>query len=94
VRTIPRRGYLFAIPTDTPASTMPGGTMPRVAVLPFRNLTGNTDDGLLIDGLVEEITNGLARFRTVAVVTRHSAFAFRPPPSTGGRGSRGEAPDR
>jgi TolB-like protein len=52
--------------------------MPRVAVLPFRNLTGDADEGILIDGLVEEITNGLARFRTVVVVARHSAFAFRP----------------
>ena len=78
VRTIPRRGYLFAIPTDTPAPTLPGGTMPRVAVLPFRNLTGDADDGILIDGLVEEITNGLARFRTVTIIARHSAFAFRP----------------
>ena len=52
--------------------------MPRVAVLPFRNLTGNADDGVLIDGVVEEITNGLARFKTVTVIARHSAFAFRP----------------
>ena len=51
--------------------------MPRVAVLPFRNLTGDPDTGVLLDGVVEEITNGLARFKTVAVIARHSAFAIR-----------------
>ena len=78
VRTIPRRGYLFAIPLGAPAPAAPAGAMPRVAVLPFRNLTGDTGDGILIDGLVEEITNGLARFKTVTIIARHSAFAFRP----------------
>ena len=78
VRTIPRRGYLFAIPIDAPAPAAPAGAMPRVAVLPFRNLTGDEGDGILIDGLVEEITNGLARFKSVTIIARHSAFAFRP----------------
>jgi TolB-like protein len=76
VRTVPRRGYLFAIPLADPPAT--AGAASRVAVLPFRNLTGVADDGILLDGLVEEITNGLARFKTVTVIARHSAFAFRP----------------
>ena len=78
VRTIVRRGYLLAVPLDpTPARPGDAGE-PRVAVLPFRNLTGDAHDGILIDGLVEEITNGLARFRSVTVIARHSAFSFRP----------------
>ena len=79
VRTIARRGYLFALPLDPPEPAAgPGVAQPRVAVLPFRNLTGDPDQGVLLDGLVEEITNGLARFKTVTVIARHSAFAFRP----------------
>jgi TolB-like protein/DNA-binding winged helix-turn-helix (wHTH) protein len=75
VRTIPRRGYLFALPSPAAAAGRGG---PRVAVLPFRDLTGDVGAGVMLDGLVEEITNGLARFRTVTVIARHSAFAFRP----------------
>jgi TolB-like protein len=79
VRTVARRGYLLAIPLEPEPPARSGGAgEPRVAVLPFRSLTGDGDDGILIDGLVEEITNGLARFRSVAVIARHSAFAFRP----------------
>jgi hypothetical protein len=52
VRTIARRGYLLAVPLD-PAPARPGGAgEPRVAVLSFRNLTGDAHDGILIDGLV------------------------------------------
>jgi TolB-like protein/DNA-binding winged helix-turn-helix (wHTH) protein len=77
VRTVARRGYLLAVP---PAPLAPAGAagQPRVAVLPFGNPAGDEGDGILVDGLVEEITNGLARFRSVTVIARHSAFAFRP----------------
>ena len=78
VRTIARRGYLLAIPLEPEPPPRGGAGEPRVAVLPFRNLTGDADDGILIDGVVEEITNGLARFRSVTVIARHSAFTFRP----------------
>ncbi len=78
VRTIARRGYLLDVPLNPALEHSDRTGEPRVAVLPFRNLTGDTDDGTLIDGTVEEITNGLARFRSVAVIARHSAFAFRP----------------
>lgn len=46
-------------------------------MLPFRNTGDNPDDALFIDGIVEEITNGLARFKTVAVIARNSAFSYR-----------------
>ena len=77
VRTVARRGYLFAIPVGD-AGPAPGRGQPRVAVLPFHDMTGVADLGMLVDGVVEEVTNGLARFKTVTVIARHSAFAFRP----------------
>ena len=77
VRTVARRGYLFAIPVGD-AGPAPGRGQPRVAVLPFHDMTGVVDLGMLVDGVVEEVTNGLARFKTVTVIARHSAFAFRP----------------
>ena len=39
--------------------------LPAIAILPFRNRSGNSADDALIDGLVEEITYGLARFKSI-----------------------------
>jgi DNA-binding winged helix-turn-helix (wHTH) protein/tetratricopeptide (TPR) repeat protein len=78
VRTVSRRGYLLAEET---AAALPDGlpvpvpdTGRVVAVLPFDSV-GDADP-VLIDGIIEEITNGLARFRTVTVIARASAFSF------------------
>lgn len=48
-----------------------------VAILPFVNLSTAPADAFLGDGLAEEITNGLARLRTLRVASRTSAFAYR-----------------
>lgn len=48
-----------------------------IAVLPFANLTGDPQDEYFGDGLAEEITNVLAQIRSLKVVARTSAFAFK-----------------
>ena len=48
-----------------------------VAVLPFVSLSSGDEAGFLGDGLAEEITNALARVRSLRVAARTSAFAFR-----------------
>jgi TolB-like protein/thioredoxin-like negative regulator of GroEL len=48
-----------------------------VAVLPFLNLTGNSDQDYLSDGITEEITGGLAATRSLRVVARTSSFRFK-----------------
>ena len=75
VRTVARRGYLFQQPKDGVAqAAVSRPAEPLVAVLPFRR---NFTEGAVVavlDGVVEEITNALSCFRTVAVFARHSAF--------------------
>ena len=61
------------IPTDPPAAM--SDTELVVAVLPF-DIIGDADP-VLIDGVIEEITNGLARFRTVTVIARLGSNANR-----------------
>ena len=64
--------------TTTPATpTPPVSALPSIAVLPFVNLTGSSDDDYLADGIAEEILNSLARLRTMHVAARSSSFAFR-----------------
>ncbi|MDX8481673.1 winged helix-turn-helix domain-containing protein [Mesorhizobium sp. VK24D] len=81
IRTVPRRGYLFQ-PPEIKAAPPPAGAMlaaraePMVAVLPFHVDPADSTAKSLFDGAVEEITNALSYFKTVAVLARHSAFAL------------------
>ncbi|WP_292324331.1 winged helix-turn-helix domain-containing protein [Mesorhizobium sp.] len=81
IRTVPRRGYLFQAP-EVEAATPHAGAMaaaraePMVAVLPFHVDPADSAAKALFDGAVEEITNALSYFKTVAVLARHSAFAL------------------
>ena len=83
LRTVPKRGYLLDVVTSPAPQAASGQAMPAIAILPFRNRSGNAADNVMIDGLVEEITYGLARFRSIIVVASRSAFNFpvdnRPP---------------
>jgi TolB-like protein len=74
VRTISRRGYMLAAAPAEPAAEI--GAQPVVAVLRFRNDTGDAAQVPLVDGFAEDIIDGLARFRTVAVLARNSSFSI------------------
>lgn len=50
---------------------------PRVAVLPFDNLSPDPQLGYFADGLSEDILNGLVRGGGMRVMARDSAFSFR-----------------
>lgn len=73
IRTISRRGYML-VPDAEPITDQK--SQPVVAVLRFRNETGDDGQAPLIDGFAEDIINGLARFGTVTVLARHSSFAI------------------
>ncbi len=73
VRTISRRGYMLAADIETAAAI---NTQPIVAVLRFRNETGDPAQVPIIDGFAEDLINGLARFGTVTVLARNSSFAL------------------
>lgn len=53
---------------------------PSIAVLPFDNMSDQTEDRFFSDGITEDIITGLARFRSLFVVARNSSFAFRDQP--------------
>lgn len=48
-----------------------------VAVLPFENLSGATDQEYFSDGLSEELLNSLATIRDLQVAARTSSFSFK-----------------
>jgi serine/threonine-protein kinase len=55
----------------------PAPAAPSVAVLPFVNMSPQSDDEYFSDGITEEVINALANVEGVRVVSRTSAFAFK-----------------
>lgn len=59
---------------DTPAA---GPDMASVAVLPFVNMSGNTENEYFSDGLTETLLHMLAQVPELRVAARTSSFAFK-----------------
>jgi adenylate cyclase len=84
IRTIPRRGYVFAAEVagadddpPLPADTAIRVDTPSIAVLPFLNLTADPDSEYFSDGLAEDILDLLTRVPRLKVIARTSSFAFK-----------------
>jgi adenylate cyclase len=48
-----------------------------IAVLPFQNLSGDPDQDYFADGVVDEITAALSRFKSLFVIARNSSFTYK-----------------
>jgi TolB-like protein len=89
IETLPRRGYRFVglvateenadesapPPLGTPSLALPD--KPSIAVLPFENLSGDTEQDYFADGIAEDIITGLSRFRQLFVIARNSSFIYK-----------------
>ena len=83
LKNIARPVRVFEVVTGTARSTRPpefGPVTPRkpsVAVLPFDNMGGDSEQEYFADGVVEDIITALSRFRDFAVVARNSSFVYK-----------------
>jgi adenylate cyclase len=59
-----------------------------IAVLPFANLSSDTEQQFFAEGIAEDITTSLARNRWLFVIARNSSFTYRQPPIDPTRVSR------
>jgi adenylate cyclase len=50
---------------------------PSIAVLPFQNMSGDHEQEYFADGMVEDITSGLSRFKWLFVIARNSTFTYK-----------------
>lgn len=66
-----------ASPAPTVAAARPAAPATSIAVLPFVNMSSDTDNEFFSDGLSEEILNSLARIDGLQVVGRTSSFQFK-----------------
>lgn len=89
LRNVPRRGYVFIEealePPAAPAQALgePSTTQgalpdrPSVVVLPFANMSSDPEQEFFVDGMVDDIITALSRFKSLFVIARNSAFAFK-----------------
>lgn len=60
------------------SAPVPGfGGRPAIAVLPFTNLSGDSEQEYFADGLAEDILTRLAMWRWVPVIARNSSFSYK-----------------
>jgi TolB-like protein len=88
IRTLPRKGVRFignVLELRGSQASEPGRSMtapvlpatPSIAVLPFANLSDDTEQEHLADGITEDIITALSRFRSLFVIARSSTFTYK-----------------
>ncbi|WFU70843.1 winged helix-turn-helix domain-containing tetratricopeptide repeat protein [Bradyrhizobium sp. CB2312] len=89
IRTLPRKGFRFVGQVreareadgrdagDASAGAPALPDKPSIAVLPFLNMSDDPEQEYFADGMVEEITTALSRFRSLFVIARNSSFTFK-----------------
>jgi TolB-like protein len=93
IKTLPRKGFRFvgavreervsasagaaeaSIVLPEPSLTLPD--KPSIAVLAFQNLSADPEQDYFADGIVEDITMALSRFRWLLVIARNSSFTYK-----------------
>ncbi len=75
--TVPRVGYRLLLPQVAAVATSEHIVLPSLAVLPFANLSGDTEQDYFADGVVEDVITALSRFKSFAVIARNSSFTYK-----------------
>ena len=60
-----------------PAKPLALPDKPSIAVLPFQNMSGDPEQEYFADGMVEDITTALSRFKSLFVIARNSSFTYK-----------------
>src|SRR5712691_884585 len=65
---------------ETPVVAAPAlPEKPSIAVLPFQNLSGDSEQEYFADGIVEDIITALSRNRAFFVISRNTTFTYKGP---------------
>jgi TolB-like protein len=63
--------------SELTTDSQPKTTSNRIAVLPFKNLSGLADNDFLVDGFCEQLSSDLAQFPEIEVIAYFSTSRFR-----------------
>ncbi len=59
------------------AAARPSPDQPSIAVLPFDNMSGDSEQGFFADGITEDIITALSKISKLRVIARNSTFAYK-----------------
>ncbi|MCH9012920.1 MAG: tetratricopeptide repeat protein, partial [Proteobacteria bacterium] len=87
VKNIDQPVHVYRVAVETPeaapaaapggAASLPLPDKPSIAVLPFQNMSGDTEQEYFADGVAEDIITGLSRIRWFFVIARNSSFTYK-----------------
>jgi adenylate cyclase len=77
VRAFAVRAGAFSALSDRLSAAPPLPDKPSIGVLPFENMSGDSEQEYFVDGMVEEIITALSRFKWLFVIARNSSFTFK-----------------
>jgi TolB-like protein/Tfp pilus assembly protein PilF len=91
IKTFPRKGLRFVAtvlqgPVDHPTPGLLSACLalpdrPSIAVLPFQNMSSEPEQEYFADGIVTDITTGLAQIKWLFVISRNSSFIYKGRPT-------------
>jgi adenylate cyclase len=67
------------VTSTPPALALPD--KPSIAVLPFQNMSGDSEQEYFCDGIVDDIITGLSRIKWLFVIARNSSFVYKGKPA-------------
>jgi TolB-like protein/class 3 adenylate cyclase len=65
------------VPIEPFAQPLSFPDRPSIAVLPFTNMSGDANQDYFADGMAEDITTALSRFKSIFVIARNSSFTYK-----------------
>jgi TolB-like protein/Tfp pilus assembly protein PilF len=85
IKTFPRRGFRFvavvngsnAVDSSVANTTQTTSDKPSIAVLPFKNFSGDPGQVFFSDGITEDTITALSRCRWLSVIGGSTAFSFK-----------------
>ncbi len=64
-------------PVSVENTTFPMGDKPSIAVLPFQNMSNDSNQDYFADGLAEDLITDLSKISNLLVIARNSSFQYR-----------------
>jgi adenylate cyclase len=81
LKNIKQPVQVYTILLDPPSTSAGSAAHPRntcfIAVLPFTNMSGETDQDYFSDGITEDIITDLSKVSSLHVVPRHTIFTYK-----------------
>ena len=73
IRTLPRRGFRFVGAVETRVVT----DKPKIAVLPFENMSADPEQAYFTDGMTDDLITHLSKIEGLFVISRNSVFTYK-----------------